>query len=37
VPRKRRPTKPTAASRERRLEGKKRRASVKRMRQRPDD
>jgi ribosome-associated protein len=36
VPRKRRPTKPTAASRERRLEGKKRRASVKRMRQRPD-
>ena len=37
VPRKRRPTKPTAASRERRLEEKKRRASVKRMRQRPDD
>jgi ribosome-associated protein len=37
VPRKRRPTKPTAASRERRLEGKKRRARVKRMRQRPDD
>jgi ribosome-associated protein len=37
VPRKRRPTKPTAASRERRLEGKKRRAKVKRMRQRPDD
>jgi ribosome-associated protein len=37
MPRKRRPTKPTAASRERRLEGKKRRASVKRMRQRPDD
>jgi ribosome-associated protein len=37
VPRKRRPTKPTAASRERRLEGKKRRATVKRMRQRPDD
>jgi ribosome-associated protein len=37
VPRKRRPTKPTAASRERRLEGKKRRASVKRMRQHPDD
>jgi ribosome-associated protein len=37
VPRKRRPTKPTAASRERRLEGKKRRASVKRMRQPPDD
>jgi ribosome-associated protein len=37
VPRKRRPTKPTTASRERRLEGKKRRASVKRLRQRPDD
>ena len=37
VPRKRRPTKPSAASRERRLEGKKRRASVKRMRQPPDD
>jgi ribosome-associated protein len=37
VPRKRRPTKPTAASRERRLESKKRRAKVKRMRQRPDD
>jgi ribosome-associated protein len=37
MPRERRPTKPTAASRERRLEGKKRRASVKRMRQRPDD
>jgi len=37
VPRKRRPTKPTAASRERRLEGKKRRARVKRMRQRPND
>jgi ribosome-associated protein len=37
VPRKRKPTRPTAASRERRLEGKKRRASVKRMRQRPDD
>jgi ribosome-associated protein len=37
VPRKRRPTKPTAASRERRLEGKKRRASVKRMRRPPDD
>jgi ribosome-associated protein len=37
VPRKRRPTKPTAASRERRLEEKKRRASVKRLRQPPDD
>jgi ribosome-associated protein len=37
VPRKRRSTKPTAASRERRLEGKKRRASVKRMRRPPDD
>jgi ribosome-associated protein len=36
VPRKRKPTKPTAASRERRLEGKKRRSSVKRLRQRPD-
>jgi ribosome-associated protein len=37
VPRKRRPTKPTAASRERRLEEKKRRASVKRLRLPPDD
>jgi ribosome-associated protein len=32
VPRKRRPTKPTAASRERRLETKRRRGEVKRMR-----
>jgi ribosome-associated protein len=32
VPRKRRPTKPTAASRERRLEQKKRRGDVKRLR-----
>jgi ribosome-associated protein len=35
VPRKRRPTKPTAASRERRLEQKRRRSKVKRLR-RPD-
>jgi ribosome-associated protein len=33
VPKKRRPTRPTKASRERRIEGKKRRASIKRMRQ----
>ena len=33
IPRKRRPTKPTRASREARLEGKKRRASVKKDRQ----
>ena len=32
VPRKRRPTKPTAASRERRLEQKRRRSEVKRLR-----
>jgi ribosome-associated protein len=32
APRKRRPTKPTRASRERRIEGKKRRAGVKRLR-----
>jgi len=31
-PVKRRPTKPTAASRERRIEGKKRRAGIKRLR-----
>jgi ribosome-associated protein len=37
VERKRRPTKPTAAARERRLEGKKRRARTKRLRQPPDD
>jgi ribosome-associated protein len=36
VPRKRRPTKPTAASRERRLEGKRRRGAVKRLRRPPD-
>jgi ribosome-associated protein len=35
VPKKRRPTKPTAASRERRLEQKRRRSRVKRLR-RPD-
>jgi len=32
IPAKRRPTKPTAASRERRIEGKKRRAGIKRLR-----
>ena len=37
VERKRRPTKPTAAARERRLEEKKRRGRAKRLRQRPDD
>jgi ribosome-associated protein len=37
VPRKRKPTKPTAASRERRLEGKRRRGQVKRLRRRPPD
>ena len=36
VPRKRRPTKPTAASRERRLEGKRLRGEVKRLRRPPD-
>jgi ribosome-associated protein len=35
VPRKRRPTKPTAASRERRLEQKKRRSETKRLRRPP--
>jgi ribosome-associated protein len=35
VDRKRRPTKPSAAARERRLEEKKRRAQVKRLRQPP--
>jgi ribosome-associated protein len=35
VPRKRRPTKPTAAARERRLEGKRRRATTKELRRRP--
>jgi ribosome-associated protein len=37
VQRKRRPTKPTKAARERRLEGKKRRAKVKRLRRPPAD
>ena len=37
VPRKRRPTKPTAASRERRLEQKKRRSATKRLRRSPPD
>ena len=36
VPRKRRPTKPTAASRARRLEQKKRRSRTKRLRGEPD-
>ena len=36
VPRKRRPTTPTAASRERRLEGKRLRGEVKRLRRPPD-
>ncbi len=37
VPRRRRPTKPTAASRERRLEGKRRRSQTKRLRRPPSD
>jgi ribosome-associated protein len=37
VERKRRPTKPTAAARERRLEGKKRRGRTKRLRSPPGD
>jgi ribosome-associated protein len=37
VPRKRRPTRPTAASRARRLDSKRRDAQRKRERQRPDD
>jgi ribosome-associated protein len=37
VERKRRPTKPTAAARERRLEEKKRRGRAKRLRRPPDD
>ena len=37
VERKRRPTKPTAAARERRLEQKKRRGTTKRLRQPPDE
>ena len=36
VPRKRRPTKPTAAARERRLDRKRRRGEVKRLRRPPD-
>jgi ribosome-associated protein len=36
VPKKRRPTRPTAASRERRLEAKRRRGQLKRMRQQAD-
>jgi ribosome-associated protein len=36
VPRKRKPTKPSAAARERRLEGKRRRSQVKRLRRPPD-
>jgi ribosome-associated protein len=37
VERKRRPTKPTAASRERRLEKKRRRSETKQLRRRPED
>ena len=37
VPRRRKPTKPSAQSRERRLEAKRRRAQVKRMRKPPTD
>ena len=37
VPRRRRPTKPTAASRERRLEKKRRRSETKQLRRRPED
>jgi ribosome-associated protein len=37
VERKRRPTRPTAAARERRLEGKKRRGTTKRLRRPPDE
>jgi ribosome-associated protein len=37
VPRKRRPTKPTAAARERRLEGKRLRSKTKRLRRPPAD
>ena len=36
IPKKRRPTKPTRASKERRLEGKKRQSSLKKTRGRPD-
>lgn len=37
VPRKRRPTKPTQASRQRRLESKRRQATTKAMRRKPND
>jgi ribosome-associated protein len=37
VPRRRRPTKPTASSRERRLESKRRRSQTKRLRRPPSD
>jgi len=37
VERKRRPTKPSEAARERRLQGKRRRATVKRLRRRPGE
>jgi ribosome-associated protein len=37
VPRTRRPTKPTAAARERRLEGKRQRSETKRLRRPPSD
>ena len=37
VPRKRRPTKPTQASRQRRLESKRKQASTKAMRRKPED
>ena len=37
VPRPRRPTKPTAASRQRRLEHKRRRGETKQLRRRPED
>ena len=37
VPRKRRATKPTLASRQRRLEGKRRQATTKAMRRKPED
>ncbi len=37
VPRRRRPTKPTAAARQRRLEQKRRRSETKQLRRRPED
>lgn len=37
VPRRRRPTKPTAAARQRRLEQKRRRGETKQLRKRPED